>query len=63
MPSPYSYGEMTGPRKGVFECLLQRRKTILLFGYVNDMMDVNYTYCGNDAKAETPVLWAPHAKS
>lgn len=26
---------------------LQRRKTIPLFGYVNDMMDVNYTYCGN----------------
>ena len=36
---------------------------MLLFGYVNDMMDVNYTYCGDDAEAETPVLWAPHAKS
>lgn len=47
MPSPYIYGEIQDRGKQFFSVSLQRRKTVPLFGYVNEMMDVSYTYCGN----------------
>ena len=56
-----SYLNKTGNKTNIIVhglCLIQTKKTENL-GYPR----FGYSFGRNDAKAETPVLWLPHAKS
>ena len=67
-----NYNNIDGPRRHYLNSVRQRKTILYVFTYmwnlknkpVHSKGDQPWDFFGrNDVKAETPVLWPPHAKS